>query len=299
MAHIDLNLLNALDVLLAEGSVTGAAERLHLSVPATSRTLDRIRKAMGDPILVRAGRGLAPTPRALAIQSRLHELLAEARELMRAGGDPDLAALERTFTLRANDVFISVLPAALLERTRSVAPGIRLRFMAEGEEDLAPLRDGRVDLDLGAIGYQGPEIRSRLLFQEQMVGMMASGHPLADLEMSPKRLASAPHVVVSRRGHSRGALDTALERHGLERTVAAVVPSYTGAAHIVLTSDLIGLFPERYARQVAAISGARIFPVDLDLPLIPVSLAWHVRHDSDPVHQWLRQQIPPAMGVRG
>jgi DNA-binding transcriptional LysR family regulator len=291
----DLNLLNALDALLTEGSVTGAAERLHLSIPATSRTLDRIRKAMDDPIFVRAGRGLAPTPRALAIQTRLHQLVEEARALMAVGRDVDLATLERTFTLRADDNLTSLLAAALVGQTRDIAPGIRLRFTAEGEEDLAPLRDGRIDLHLGAIGQSAPELRVSPLYQERLVGMMAAGHPLTNQRITLERLVSMPHVAVSRRGRPHGALDNALAEHGLARTVAVVVPTFTSASHIVLTSELIGLLPERYARRVAATSGARIFPIDVDLPLITISQAWHLRHDNDPAHQWLRHQIEVVM----
>ena len=292
MAQLDLNLLNALDVLLTEGSVTAAAERLHLSIPATSRTLDRIRKAMDDPIFVRAGRGLVPTPRALAIQTRLHELVEQARELMETGRELDLAALDRTFTLRANDNLISLLAAALVERIREVAPGVRLRFTAEGDEDLAPLRDGRIDLDLGVIAHPGPETRSSPLYEERFVGMMAAGHPLAGQAMTLRRLVSVPHVAVSRRGRAHGALDTALAEHGLDRTVAVVVPTFTSAAHIVLNSELIGLLPQRYARRVA---GARVFPIGVDLPPATMSQAWHLRHDNDPAHQWLRHQVQLAL----
>ena len=295
MTQLDLNLLNALDVLLAEGSVTAAAERLHLSVPATSRTLERIRRAMGDPILVRAGRGLVPTPRALAIQARLHDLIEEARALMEFGRELDLATLERTFTLRANDTLVSLLTTALVRRIRDAAPGVRLRFVAEGEEDVASLRDGRIDLDLGVIGDHGPEIHREPLYDERLVGMMAPSHPLAGRPMTLARLVSVPHVAISRRSRSRGALDAALGEHGLERTVAVVVPTFTSAAHIVLTSDLIGLFPARYARLVAATSGARVFPVELDLPPLPIAQAWHVRHGNDPAHQWLRHEIRLVM----
>src|ERR1700728_5218044 len=106
---IDWNLLSELDVLLAEGSVTAAADRLHLSVPATSRTLGRIRQTFGDPILVRAGRGLVPTPRALAIQERLHQLVEEAHALVEIGRDLDLTPLKRTFPIRANAAVVSTL----------------------------------------------------------------------------------------------------------------------------------------------------------------------------------------------
>ena len=296
MAQLDLNLLHALDVLLTEGSVTAAAERLHLSVPATSRTLDRIRKATGDPILVRAGRGLVPTPRALAMQPRLHELVVEAQALLEIGLDLDVASLERTFTLRANDSLIGPLASALVERIQPVAPGVRLRFVAEGEEDITPLRDGTIDLEVGVIDHPGSEIRSSPLHEDRMVVMLAADHPLADQEMTLRRLVSVPHVAVSRRGVARGALDTALEEHGVRRTVAVVVPTFTSAAHIVLTTELIGLLPERYARQLVATSGAHVFDVDLDLPPVSISQAWHVRHDKDPAHRWLRQQLHLATG---
>lgn len=292
--QLDLNLLQALDVLLAEGSVTAAARRLHLSVPATSRTLDRIRKATGDPILVRAGRGLVPTPRAQAMAPRLHELVEEARALLETGRPLDLAALDRTFTLRANDALISPVVSALIERTRAAAPGVRWRFVAEGDEDIAPLRDGTVDLDLGVIAEHGPELRSRPLFRERLVGVMAAGHPLAEQEITPERLVAVPHVAVSRRGVARGALDAALAERGLERTVAVVVPTYTSAAHIVLTSELVGLLPERYARQLVATGGARVFPVDVGLPVLQIGQAWHVRHHTDPAHQWMRAQVQRA-----
>lgn len=288
---VDWNLLAALDVLLAEGSVTAAAERLHLSVPATSRTLGRIRQAFGDPILVRAGRGLVPTPRALAIQQRLHRLVEEAHALVETGRDVDLAALERTFTIRANDALTGLLAAGLVARVRAEAPGVTLRFAPEGEEDLAPLRDGLVDLDIGVIGDLGPEVHSAPLFQERYVGVVAAGHALAAGEVTLGRVAAAGHVVVSRRGRARGVFDDVLARDGLARDVAAVVPTFTAAAHIITGSDLTGFLPARFAAQVAARTGAHVYEIPAELPRVPLAQAWHVRHDLDPAHQWLRERI--------
>lgn len=297
--EVDWNLLAALDVLLAEGSVTGAAQRLHLSVPATSRTLGRIRRAFGDPILVRAGRGLVPTPRALAIQLRLHQLVEEAHALLETGRDLDLASLRRTFTLRANDALIALLAAALVDRVRAEAPGVTLRFVPEGEEDLAPLRDGLVDLDIGVIDDLGPEVRAQPLVQERLVGLAAAGHPLAQGHATLRRIADAQHIAVSRRGHTRGAFDDVLDKHGLAREVVAVVPTYTAAAHIITGSRLTGLIPARYANQVAAITGAHVYDIPADLPPLPLSQAWHVRHDLDPAHQWLRSHITAALRSHG
>jgi DNA-binding transcriptional LysR family regulator len=296
MTQVDLNLLNALDVLLAEGSVTAAADQLDLSVPATSRTLARIRQAFDDPILVRAGRGLVPTPRALAIQARVHQLVEEAHALVEMGRELDLAALDRTFTIRANDAVISLAAARLVGHVQGAAPGVRLRFVAEGEEDLAPLRDGTVDLDVGVIHDLGPEVRTEDLYEEHLVGMVAAGHALASGRITLRRLASAVHVSVSRQGRSHGALDRVLEEHGLTRRVVAVVPTYTSAAHMILTSDLTGLLPARYAAQVAALSGSHIFSVPADLPRLSIQQGWHIRHDTDPAHHWLRLHLRQVVG---
>jgi DNA-binding transcriptional LysR family regulator len=296
---IDWNLLAALDVLLAEGSVTAAAERLHLSVPATSRTLGRIRQTFGDPILVRAGRGLVPTPRALAIAQRLHELVEEAHALVEIGRDVDLGSLQRTFTIRANDALICLLTDQLVTRIRAAAPGVTLRFVAEGEEDLAPLREGLIDLDVGVIAEFGPEVRAQPLCRERLVGMVAAGHALASGRVTLRRIAAAEHIGVSRRGRTRGALDDILEQRGLARRVVAVVPTFTAAAHIITSSQLTGLIPASYAARVAALTGAHLYDIPADLPALPLSQAWHVRHDLDPAHHWLRSQIAAVMEKPG
>ena len=285
---VDWNLLEALDVLLAEGSVTAAAARLHLSVPATSRTLGRIRQAFDDPILVRAGRGLVPTPRALAIQGRLHQLIEEAHALVETGRGLDLGSLERTFTIRANDAITSLAVPALTARIRPAAPGVTLRFAPEGHEDLAPLRDGLIDLDLGVIGEP--------LYSDRMVGLAAAGHPLASGRVTLRRLAAADHVVVSRRGRTHGAIDVVLASRGLSRRVAAVVPTFTAAAHIILGSGLTGLLSARYAAQVATLAGAFLYEIPAELPVLPIAQAWHVRHDLDPAHRWLREQVATVLG---
>jgi DNA-binding transcriptional LysR family regulator len=288
---VDWNLLEALDVLLAEGSVTAAAGRLHLSVPATSRTLGRIRQAFDDPILVRAGRGLVPTPRALAIAGRLHQLIEEAHTLVEAGRGLDLGSLERTFTIRANDAVTSLATPGLVARVAAAAPGVTLRFAPEGREDLAPLRDGLVDLDVGVIGDLGPEVKTEPLYTDHMVGLVAAGHRLAAGRVTLRRIAAADHVAVSRRGRPHGAIDVVLASRGLTRNVAAVVPTFTAAAHIILHSELTGLLSARYARQVAAVTGARLYEIPAELPELPIAQAWHVRHDLDPAHRWLRTQV--------
>jgi DNA-binding transcriptional LysR family regulator len=154
-------------------------------------------------------------------------------------------------------------------------------------------------LDFGVIDDLGPEVCTEDLYQEHLVGMVAAGHPLATGRVTLRRLASEGHVIVSRRGRSRTALDAVLEDHGLTRRVVAIVPTYPSAADMILTSDLVGLFPSRYAAQIAAISGARAFPIPADLPRLAIAQAWHLRHDTDPAHHWLRSQLQAAAVGRG
>src|SRR5262245_14320110 len=147
MDDVDFNLLEALDALLAESSVTGAARRLGLSASAMSRTLTRLRSATGDALLVRAGRRLVPTPRAADIRDHVHALAREVRTVLRPQtGGHDIAAIERTFTIRANEGFIERFAAPLVIAITSVAPRVRLRFAPKPEKDPTPLREGEIDL---------------------------------------------------------------------------------------------------------------------------------------------------------
>jgi DNA-binding transcriptional LysR family regulator len=291
MTQSDLNLLAALDVLLEEQSVTSAAERLHLSVPATSRTLTRIRQAFGDPILVRAGRGLVPTPYALAIKDEVHRVVASSRGLFQAGRPLDPAQLERRFTIRATDALITQFAPPLLARLSVAAPGVTLRFSAEGDEDLPPLRDGQVDLDLGVIDDMGPEVRTMALYSDRMVGLAAPGHPLASGPVTLERLAAFPHVVVSRRGRDRGPLDDVLAQAGLTRRVAVIVPTHAAAAFLILSAGLTGIIAGFAARELASATSVRTYEIPAALPPLPISAGWHARYDADPEHRWLRTQV--------
>ena len=117
-----------------------------------SRTLARLRAATGDPLLVRAGRGLVPTPRAVELRERVRDLAQEARAVLRPAAELDLAALERTFTVRANEGFVETFAARLVAAVTEAAPGVRLRFAPKPDKDVRPLREGLVDLDVGVLG---------------------------------------------------------------------------------------------------------------------------------------------------
>ena len=201
MSRPDLNLLVTLDVLLAEGSVARAARRLRLSPSAMSRALARLREATGDPLLVRAGRGLVPTPRALELRERVSQLVQDAEAVLRPVGKLDLQQLVRTFTLRTTDGFAENFGAELIARAGAAAPGVRLRFVLKPDKDSAPLREGLVDLETGVVSKaMGPEVRTQALFRDRFIGVVRAGHPLGKGKVTPARYAAGRHISVSRRG---------------------------------------------------------------------------------------------------
>lgn len=294
MPPLDMNLLVTLDALLSEGSVVGAAQRLNLSAPAMSRQLARIRHLLGDPVLVRAGRGLVPTPRAEALRERLRGLVAEAEALVR-GDEIDLLRLERTFVIRANDGFVGTFGAALASLAAQEAPLVRLRFAHQDKEDVEALREGRIDADVGVIGAMGPEIRLQALFHDRFVGVVRPGHPLAG-KVTPERFAAFPHVSVSRRGRFSGPIDLALTALGLKRFVAIAVANFNDALAIVRTSDHVAAVPARLTEPARA--GLHSFDLPVKTDALAVSLAWHPRFDADPAHRWLRAALRTACSSR-
>lgn len=287
MSTPDFNLLVTLDVLLAEGSVARAAKRLRLSPSAMSRALARLRETTGDPLLVRAGRGLVPTPRALELRERVAQLVQDAEAVLRPAQLLDLEHLERTFTLRSSEGFVESFGPALLARVGAQAPGVRLCFMQKPDKNSTPLRDGSVDLETGVVGKEAsPELRTQALFRDRFIGVVRQGHPLSQGEISPARYAAGEHIYVSRRGHDKGPVDDALQALGLARRVTTIVAGFSTALALARATDLIVSVPERHTVSLRA--DMHSFALPLALPAFSVAMLWHPRMDADPAHRWLR-----------
>ncbi|MFJ1795163.1 LysR family transcriptional regulator [Kitasatospora griseola] len=293
---IDLNLLVALDVLLDECSVTAAADRLCLSAPAMSRTLARIRTAFSDPILVRSGRSMVPTPRAEAVHLEVKALLDRSRALFAEGRAVDAARLEQTFTIVANDLLSTTLAIRFLPRLQETAPGVTVVLLPEGHQhnDLV-LRDGTADLEVRVITAPAPETRVEPLLTDEMVTVVRRGHPLTRSPLTPAALAGALHVTTSRRGRLRGPLDEALAAVGLRRRVVAAMPTFAAALHLVAASDLVGQAPARTGEPLIAALDLATLPIPLRLPPIEISMGWHPRNDNDPAQRWFREQVRTAL----
>lgn len=290
MDSLDLNLLVTLDVLLDEGSVVGAAKRLRLSASAMSRALARLREATGDPLLVRAGRGLVPTPRALELKGRVRQVVIDAEAVLRPALKLDLPSLERTFAIRSTEGFAETFGPELIARASADAPLVQLSFLAKPNKDSTPLRDGTVDLETGVIGrMMGPEIRAVGLFRDRLVGVVRRGHRLSKGRMTPERYAAAHHVVIERQGLRTAMVDEALERRGLVRNVVATVSGFGPAIALARSSDMVATVPEKHTAGLC--DGVHYFKLPVPVEDFTISLFWHPRLDADPAHRWLRSLV--------
>ncbi|MER5464631.1 LysR family transcriptional regulator [Streptomyces sp. NPDC002668] len=280
--------ITALDALLEEGSVAGAAARLHVTAPAMSRSLGRIRKATGDQILVRTGRSMVPTTRALAMRAEVHALVQQAHRLLSAQQKLDLAALDRVFTVRWHDALTAACGTALTTVVHHQAPGVRLRLSAEPGTDDHELRRGEVDLESSSSQPTLPDIRHRLVGTDRLVVAVRPGHPLAEGLLSPERYAAAEHLTVSRRGSLRDPIDDALTTRGLERRVVAAGLTAAFALQLALDTDLVVTLPDAVTRAARDQLGLVTLPPPLQLPDVSLYLLWHQRYDDDCAHIWLR-----------
>lgn len=290
MSTPDFNLLLTLDAVLTEGSVVGAARRLRLSPSAMSRALARLRETTGDPLLVRAGRGLVPTPRAIELRDLVSPLVEQAKMVLRPAERLNLQLLVRTFTLRSSEGFVENFGPALIARAAAEAPGVRLRFVQKPNKDGAPLREGSVDLETGVVEpTTAPELRTQELFRDRYLGVVRSGHALSKGKMTPIRYAAGGHIHVSRDGLDRGPIDEALAPLALARRVVTIVSGFSTALALARASDLIASVPARHTGVLR--EGMHSFPLPVPTPLFTVSLLWHPRLDADPAHRWLRSLV--------
>jgi DNA-binding transcriptional LysR family regulator len=291
MARPDLNLLVALDILLEEGNVAAAARRMRLSASAMSRTLARLRTATGDPLLVRAGRGLVATPRAAELRERVAQLVHDAEAVLKPAEEIDIATIERTFTLRTSEGFVENFGPALIQRVSAEAPRVRLTFVQKVARDSRQLREGTVDLETGVVGKTtGPEVRTQALFRDRFIGVVRAGHALSKGRVTAARYAKEKHVETL--NHAPGPIDERLSSLGLQREIAVIVGGFSTAIALARSSDYIATVPERHTGNLRA--GMDSFDLPFPTRGFTVSMLWHPRLDADPAHRWLRRCVREA-----
>lgn len=291
ISTFDLNLLRVLDALLRECNVSRAAERLSLSQPAVSNALNRLRVLLDDPLLVRIGRSMQPTPRAQALAGPIRAALQQIEQSLSAGEVFDPARSKQRFSIAVTDYVELICMPRLIEQLSRLAPGIRIEI-----HHLSPslpseaLDKGELDLVLGRFEEIPGRFARRHWMSETLLLAVREGHPFLAGELDLDSFLALRHLWVHG-GQTRGMVDQWLGEQGLSRTITYTTPNYLQAAHIVASSELAAVLPSQLARHFAALLPLRLH--ELPMPLGPFHL--EVVHLSqrarDPALQWLVEQI--------
>jgi len=289
LSSVDLNLLVVLNALLETQSIKAAATRLSLSPSATSHALGRLRDQFDDQLLIRAGKKMVPTTRALRLQPRLQAVLENIEGLFQPETVRAPAALERTFVIGANDFFELVILPKLSEWVRQRAPKVNLFVRPLRDTGIADLRSGELDATFGVYsGHDLPDdIRLRALMFSRFVCLLRSDHPALQQKWTTKRYAALDHILVSPRGQGHGIVDLRLAELGLRRRVSHRVGNFSSAPALVASSDCVLTISEYIADVYEARYNLVRRQPPLDVTGFVVSFAWHARADQDPELQWL------------
>lgn len=293
---IDFRLLQCFSALMAARSVSRAAANLNLSQPAMSHALGRLRRLFDDPLLLKTHDGMAPTSRALELESRVRDLLAEAARLTHKSTPFAPASARATLTVMAPEYVEYLMAPALARRLQEDAPGVEIAFrVSDPERALEQLARGELDARLGWWPAPAPQLRYKLLFRDRLVCIARKGHPQLRGNPGAEALLAARHVRVQRprTGVSMQALDQAVAAQRRELQVALHVQSAFALAAAVAASDLAATVTERLAQQLAAQFPLQVLPLPpaLAVPNVRVALYWHERSHQQPAHRWFRQLI--------
>ena len=313
-ASLDLNLLRVFDAVMEERSTTRAGDRLGVTQSAVSHALARLRDLLRDELFIRTPSGMEPTPRARSLAPRLRAGLLQLHAAL-AEEVFDPAVSNQRFTLLANPYACAVLLPAVLARLHTAAPGVTLWVRPSSADVAEALDTGRLCLAVAHFGRAPNRLAVQELMQDHLVWVLRAGHPEAAGPLTLERLAAIPHLVrgtvdddaptadgvILDHGLERrvmqdddGALTRALSSTGLHRRVGLVVPDSHAALAIVGQTDMAALVPFRLAAAAAARGGLRLFDPPYESPPVPLTMAWHRGHGSDPASEWLRGVLAEA-----
>ena len=289
LSGVDLNLLKLFEALVQERSVTQAGLRLGLSQPAASRALGRLRRMLGDRLLVRGKLGLELTPRGQALAGPVARLLDDARCIV-APAVFDPASATGRITIAAHDHLGFLVLAGLIARFERHAPALDLHIAQPAGDNVRLVEQGRADLALGMFESLPGSLYRRGLYTDGYVCVLRSGHPAAS-ELALEAYVALRHVAVTISGLGESAVDVALSTLGLSRHVALRVPHFLAAAMLVADSDMILTLPGRLARRLAERLPLVLLELPLQVPRMAPAMIWHERVHGDPAHVWVRQQL--------
>lgn len=295
LASLDLNLLLVLHVLLGTRSTTAAARKLGRTQSAVSHALRRLRRALGDPLFVRAGGSLVPTTLATSLEGPVASVLEASERIFRGPpGAFDPARLEQTFSIRATDLFgLAVLPR-LVTRLQKTAPGVDVELRAGGDASMEDQLERReLDVAFGA-RFRGGNLVIVEVGRQDMVVVLRKGHPAASRRLTLDTYCRLHHVVVAPRGEPGSAIDTALAPLGRRRRVVLRVPHFATGVLVASRSDLVTTLPRSFARALRGIATYLERELPLPSPLFTFQVATARARESEPALAWFTGQVVAA-----
>lgn len=295
LARLDLNLFRVFAAVHGQGSLTRAADVLHLSQPAVSNALARLRAHFGDPLFVRVAGGMRPTGRAEAIAPDIHRALALLQGTVNLPERFDPAQLQRRFRLLMGDQIEALLMPAVVARCREQAPGVRFDIARLERAALVRELAGQADLAVDAVTHTDPQLASAPLMRDHYVCVMRRAHPLAKRRLTLAQYLGCEHIHTSSRPRGAGHVDIALRRIGRQRRIAYRTQHYLDAQFLLARSDYLLTVP----RAVATLFGERIKPLPFDIDALDISLYWHRGAVGDAGRDWLRKQCLAAVNAPG
>lgn len=294
---LDLNLLPVFDALWRLGSVSAAARELDMSQPAFSAALSRLRARLADPLFVRTGRGMLPTPRAAALAPTVAGILDQVRTGLLAGGGFDPAQSRRPFTLGLSDVGAYVLWPRIVPAVRAQAPHLALRLLNLPAEAIGPaLERGEIDLAIGAWPTLPGGLMQRRLYERSYVALVRTDHPLTRRPLDARALAEVGHLVVRQASGIQERLDEALARQGLRRSRVIEMPSYLMLPPLLEAGDDLAVLPGQLAEAFARHGRLQALTLPVELPTSVIRIHWHRRFHEDAGNGWLRGCIARHCG---
>ncbi len=288
----DLNLLPVFVMVMEERNVTRAAERLGLTQPALSNTLNRLRDMLGDPLFVRERYGMKPTPAALELLPVISSALSAIDEVVRGQQEFDPAEAERLFTVAPNSYVEFALMPAVVARLREIAPGVKLRLTPFGA-DLAEtgVTSGTTAMVLGRIVDPPDTMVVQNIMEEGLACVVRADHPDVGKSLSQEQYERLKHVNVLPPGRLRAGLFQKLEQKGIRRDVAVSVTHFLAVPEIVAVTDYCATLPKLFCRHLSRDKRLKVVPTPVDLGVFPVEMGWHARYRADPAHKWLRALV--------
>ena len=292
ISRIDLNLLVVLDAIYTEGGITRAAEKLHLTQPAISHSLGRLRELFKDELFAREGRAMVPTPLARnliePVRRALRGLEVTLNELERF----DPATTQRRFVIAVRDVFESTLLTPLLKRVSQVAPSVDVAAVQlERREFESELAAGTLDAALDVLLPLSDQVRRRRISLDRQVVVARKNHPAVRRGLTLATYLKQHHVLVSSRRRGPALEDVELSRQGLSRRIRLRCQHYFAACRVVSQTDLVLTMPGNYAKIANRQFGNQILPLPLSMPPLDAYLYWHANVENEPANKWLREQI--------